>query len=285
MANRPVLIFDTSALNALLDDKESEFLIPALRSGFFVRETGTNLEEVAATTSVDRRQKLLDLCRRLLSAGGCVQPYHLIIEALIRHWIGATAFNWKDIRIRFQDYEDEIARQEIISDVLAKEQKEHARRSQDEFEKVFDDARPAFDELYRDGTVERPATFREFVDRMQIEGGAFWGIGVSFYSRFAKDQPSEETVRRFVSACPPFCALLLAVCVAQYERCIRQPNTGPSVRAGRADLFMSVYLPYCDQFVTCDPRQERALREVASVGDINVEVRSYEDFRSRFALN
>src|SRR5579884_3115632 len=94
-------------------------------------------------------------------------------------------------------------------------------------------------------------------------------------------RPDRSTVRRFVEACPPFRALVLAVCLAQYEHCIKEPNSGPSYRAGCSDLLMAVYLPYCDQFVTGDHRQERCLTEIGKVAGLTTEIRSYEAFRSQ----
>jgi hypothetical protein len=284
MAKKPCVTFDTSALNQLADDKGSASLIAGLTSGFTVRLTGTNVEEIAATPFADRRQKLLGLCRRLLSAGDCIQPYHLVVETLITNFSKAPPFDWKSISTRFPEYESEIARQEIINNQLAKEQKDHARRSQNKFVKIFEDARPRFDDLYQGGDETRPPTFCELLTRLQVEGGAFWGLGISFYERVTKNRPSEQTIRKFIDECPPFRALILAQCVAQYERCIKDPTTGRSLRAGRNDLYMSVYLPYCHQFITADPRQQRCLTEVASAGNLGVEVRSYEDFRNSFSL-
>ena len=45
---------------------------------------------------------------------------------------------------------------------------------------------------------------------------------------------------------------------------------------------MSVYLPYCDTFVTKDPGQEKALRKVAAVAALDTTLLSYGDFCSSF---
>lgn len=44
--------------------------------------------------------------------------------------------------------------------------------------------------------------------------------------------------------------------------------------------MMAVCLPYCDQFVTADPRQLPAYREVVSIGGLNTTLKSYEEFRN-----
>jgi hypothetical protein len=77
---------------------------------------------------------------------------------------------------------------------------------------------------------------------------------------------------------------MIALCAAQYDRCIRQPNVGPSLRSGRIDTFMATCLPYCDRFVTDDSRQLACYREVAAVAGIEINVNSYEEFRNGLLL-
>jgi hypothetical protein len=44
---------------------------------------------------------------------------------------------------------------------------------------------------------------------------------------------------------------------------------------------MSVYLPYCRVFVTNDHDQEASLREIAAVANLDQDIFSYDNFRSR----
>jgi hypothetical protein len=283
MVNKPVIVFDTSALNSLAYDSDSAALIPGLTSGFTVCLTGTSVDEIAAwRCGIDQRKMLLNLCKRLLSSGLCMLSHDALLRTLTTHFSETKKLNWRSVSARFADYEQEIARQENMTDELAEKQKNYMRRRQKEFAKLFDDDRPAFDRLYSRETPTRPRTFPEFVSRLGIEGGAFWGIGASFCEQVTGYRPDEQAIRKFIDKCPPFRAWLLAICFAQYDRCIRDPNSGPSLRAGKFDLYMSVYLPYCDQFITAEKRgrQLRALQEVASAANLGVRVRSYGDFKN-----
>src|SRR6266566_194266 len=60
---RPRIIFDTSALNALADEPESEAIVKSLGIGFRVRLSETSLAEIGATPRPERREELLALCR------------------------------------------------------------------------------------------------------------------------------------------------------------------------------------------------------------------------------
>ena len=105
------------------------------------------------------------------------------------------------------------------------------------------------------------------------------------YQRVTGVMLDEKSIRGSIDACPPLRAALLGLFVAYYERCIRDLKIGPSLRAGRYDLFMSVYLPYCDQFITDDDKQRRSLREVTSVGGFATEVRTYKEWRQSFSVS
>ena len=68
--------------------------------------------------------------------------------------------------------------------------------------------------------------------------------------------------------------------MAVYERCVRDERQGKSYRAGGVDLFYSAYLPYCNEFVTHDPKQLQALQMVAHLADLPIRIRSFDEFRS-----
>jgi len=56
------------------------------------------------------------------------------------------------------------------------------------------------------------------------------------------------------------------------------------MKTGRNDTFMATYLPLCDEFVTDDGGQLACFREVVSLAGLNVDVRSYQDFRKTLLL-
>lgn len=173
---------------------------------------------------------------------------------------------------------------EIIDDKVSAEERAHASNVKSTFETVFTDARPHFEELFRDGKESRRSSVAELVSRLQRPGGAFWNFGQGFYERVAKRRPDEDTIRSFVSQCPPFHALLLAVCVAQYDLAIREVD-GTKPSSHRNDLFMAVYLPYCDEFVSDDRGQQVRLREIVSLCKLTTKVRWYREFRDSFLIN
>lgn len=245
--------------------------------------TALNITEILANTSADRRSQLFDLCKLFVIDGRCLAPHHWIIERLVTmHWKGGS-FDWRAVNVGFRGGEIEIARQQIISDQLARDEREHLRKHEKDLFDYLDKRRDTFQEVFDKGT-RQPSNYADFISVLQGPGGAFWTFGAGMYQRVTGVVLDEKSIRKFVDACPPLGAALLGVFVAYYERCIRDLKTGPSFRAGRYDLFMSVYLPYCDQFITDDDKQRRSLQEVTSVGGFSTEVRAYKEWRRGFTL-
>jgi hypothetical protein len=131
------------------------------------------------------------------------------------------------------------------NDHLSQVQREQLRILQSGFEDMYNDMRPSFNALFQAKSKVRPP-LHDLIQHFKRDGGVMWAYGEVLYSKPAVTTPDEETIRSFYAACPPFRALTIALCVAQYERCIRDIRSGDSLRAGRVDTYMATYLPYCE---------------------------------------
>lgn len=284
MDDRPICTPDTSAINRLADDLDSDALIAGLRSGFFVRLTFTSIGEVIANEDADRRRKLLRVCGLLLSVGHCIDPQHEILRKMVAEFEAAPSFDWRKVPIDFPEAQVAIARGEYSGDDDARQEREENEKLKDQFAQVYEDAKPHFDRLFPSGAKNWPRNVAELVAHLQIPGGAFWTLAGNLYARVGKKSPDEALMRKFVAECDPFRAILVAFVAAQYDLCIRPECVGPSFRSGRNDTMMAICLPYCDQFVTNDKGQLACYRAVASVVGLDVTVRSYEEFRNGFSV-
>ena len=131
----------------------------------------------------------------------------------------------------------------------------------------------------RDGRAA-PIQLDEVLPMVEAEGGLLWSFGQGLYSRVAAGDTSESTVRNFMERCPPFRAIAYAYLLAWFDRSLADRQKRDKYTAGRIDLFMSIYLPYCDQFISAEVHgmQERCLQEVARTARLATMVRSYDDF-------
>jgi hypothetical protein len=105
-----------------------------------------------------------------------------------------------------------------------------------------------------------------------------WYKAQFYYDLVTTMDSTETTVKEFVDSCPPFLSLIYAEFVPWYNNAVRDPKTGERVIAHSNDLYMSVYLPYVDLFVTDDTDAEKALHEVARLAKSETKILSYDDF-------
>jgi hypothetical protein len=278
--SKPPLIFDNSAINRLADDPQRGLLQLGIRAGFCFRLTGDTFGEVVATTDASRRKFLLDLCKHLVTAGDCLLPHDELLKNVIKEHSKGDSYDWRAVGIRCKEYEDELARQEFIDDSIAAEQRRFSADVGNEFAQIYEHARPHFQKLFRRHSAP-PPSLSELIDALQVPGGAFWSMVSGLYSKPTGVNINEAAARDFADACPPFRALLTALCVAQHERSVRNRRHKST---GVFDLYASVYLPYCEEFVTADPIQQEALRQVVSLAKLTAKVRSYADFGAALLL-
>jgi hypothetical protein len=281
VSRKPIIIFDTSGINHLADEEDFNALAAGLRAGYHTRLTGSNIEEIAATTAAEDRGKLLDTCQLLLASGDCIDPFNWLVEKHVKAFDQhPKEYLWKRINVLNAEVAKVIVERTMFGDELAGQSKQSAKESKQSFEFIFCSMRAGFDEIFANGT-KRPDTFEEFINILRRPGGAFWtAYANKFYARNVSTEPEESMVRDFTDRCPPFLMMVMATAKAQYERAIVEKPKGKR-RAGRLDLLMSIYLPYCRVFVTHDDDQEACLREMATVANLEVEVLAYREFRGR----
>jgi len=293
MGDVPIVSFDTSAHNRLVDDgPRSEPIMAGINSGLWFRFAGLSVEELFACSVTDERNSLLASCRRLQSGPSeCLLASNLLTEQLIlAHFNDPATFDWKTVNVRWSDCEKAIRNSGSFTDEqVSKEQREFQSvrktlgKQQAERQRVS--LRPKIQAIFQAHGEAPPATFRPAISRLEnSEGSSVWAVAQRFYDHVTKMDTDAATVKEFMSVCPPFRALVYAMFIPWYNTAVRDYLAGEKLSAGSNDLFMSVYLPYCDWFVTNDSGQEKCLREVAAVTGLETEVLSYDDFCDRFLV-
>lgn len=280
----PTIGFDTSGINALVDDgKNSEPLMKALRCAFDVQLPALSVEEVLSTPAIKepRRELLLMCCQRLLASGQCLWPPHEILRLLITaHSSNPSQFEWTRTDVRARVYEDAIIRRDF-PDQLCRTQRKHQFEAEEGFDQMWKGLRPKLDAILAEDPSKRPANYREAVGIAKLEGGVLWGTGRGLYRYVVGSEPTETDIETFMEDCPPFRAACYGLIMGWFDGALRVQDRQPS--AGRNDLLMAVYLPYCDRFVTHDWQQEKSLREIAAEARISCDVVSYKNFSGGFS--
>ena len=205
-------------------------------------------------------------------------PFNWIIEKHAKvYQRDPSAYDWRNVNVRFVAAEQEIAREEYVH-TLGDETKRENRKAEKEFRAIFTKARPAFDKIFQSGR-ERPS-LEEVTKVLVAEGGAHFEIAADLFERATGKRPPNSGIKDFVERCPPFKALIMALCFSQYDICIRGDNVESLGKAGRVDMFSAVFLPYSKIFVTRDEGQNKALTAVAKLMELETSVVMYEEFKS-----
>jgi hypothetical protein len=294
--NRRVLTFDTSVHNRLVKiGVSSNPIYAAIKSHYFFRLAGLSFEEMVSTPQAADRLALLDGCRRLTAgpagrAWDCLNPPYEILRILIAaHAKDPANFKWLAVDVRSGGLAHEIRTGELTADdALANLQRTEQNASIKSYKAMWVQLRDKLDPIFAAQSIPRPKTFEEAF--RNGNSGLFPGMGKGFYDaglrfdaelRGEKIEPDTDmaTVQHFIDNCLPFRALLCACLMSWYNTSLRDGNGCEKFAAGRNDLFMAVYLPYCDVFVTRDAEQESCLRELTKYIGIDTEVLAFDAFK------
>jgi hypothetical protein len=269
----PIVSFDTSAHNRLVDDGVvSEPILAGLKSGFSFRFVGLSIDEMVATSDPAKRAALFTYCARLQDGlAECIYPHNELIKRMItEHHKDPASFNWKAVDVKAREYERAIRKRELFDDeVLSGEQRAELKKQRKKYEAMFRNVRPDLEEVFKKHGEVPPPTFRAAIARVERKGNLLWSMAKLLYDPIAKTDASEATVKEFMEACPPFRAAIYGMLMSWYDLAVRD-DKGEKFEAGRNDMFMAVHLPYCDRFVTAEKHreQEKCLREVAFIAGL-----------------
>ena len=294
--NRRVVTFDTSVHNRLVNIGASANPIYAvIKSRYFFRLAGLSFEEMMSTPQAADRLALLDGCRQLTAGRAgrswdCLNPPYEILRILIAaHAEDPANFQWLAVDVRSGGLAHEIRTGEFTADdALANLQRTEQNAAIKGYKAFWVKERNQLDTIFTAQGIARPKTFEE-----AFKNGSpklFPGIGKDLYDaglrfdaelRGEKIEPDADmaTVQHFIDNCPPFRAVLCSHLMSWYNTSLRDGNTSEKFSAGRNDLFMAVYLPFCDVFVTRDAEQESCLRELTKYIGVDTEVLGFDAFK------
>lgn len=290
--NKRILTFDTSVHNRLVKiGASANPIYNAVRLQYFFRLAGLSFEEMISTPQFADRRALLDGCRRLTAGRwwDCLNPpYEILRSLIVAHAADPSSFQWLTVDVRSGGLAHEIRTGELTADdALADLQRTEQNSSIKGYKAQWVQLRSHLDPIFAAQGIPRPKTFDEAFKNgspalLPALGKGLYDAGLRFDAalRNEKIEPDTDvaTVQHFIDNCPPFRAQLCALLMSWYNSSLRDGNTSEKFAAGRNDLFMSVYLPFCDVFVTRDADQESSLSELTKYIGIDTEILSLDAF-------
>jgi hypothetical protein len=247
--DRPIVSFDTSVVNRLAKHTNFVALRTKINDAYHVRMNRTVIAELVSTEAAELRAHLLNVERMLRCPGDITFPHDKILESSIRFFEEHRSnFEWKRVSIRSKKMEEFLA-DTFLDDGRSADQRKQFSDLNDQWIETFQRFSDSFNENVKDS---RPTSLDGLVELLEREDGAIlqaWGK--MLYKKHDGTDGSAECIRQFYELCPPFRAMVMVMLVQQWERCFRDLKLAPSFRAGRNDMIMATYLPYCNVFV-CD---------------------------------
>jgi hypothetical protein len=279
----PIVTFDTSAHNRLVKDgTSSRAVLAAIKAGWFFRFAALSIEELVSTPDTSLRAAFFSSCADLQNGpNDCLYPQNELIRLLVlNHFRNPATFDWRMVDVSAPEYEDALRSGSFVNDQqIAAQQSQEMKTRKTDYKEMFCRPRQPIKEVFEKHKEAPPTTLREAITRLQgADAALIWSMGKWLYDRGADTDANESSVKHFMSICPPFRALIYAMLMSWYNFGVRDPKTGQRFNAGANDQFMSIYLPYCDKFVTADEEQQKCLGEIAHLADVKTEVLSYDKF-------
>ncbi len=281
----PIVTFDTSTHSLLCKRETSEEQLATIRAKRYVQVAGLAFEEMFSTENESLRRALLGVAARLTEgehSNTLMPPHELIKTHILAHYENPRTYDWGQQDVSASSYHDELRNRAFVGDSeFSTEQREQHRDLQRQFQTNLTSLRSQYDEVFTEREVPRPRTFSESLRDMQSRPQRFdISLAKKLYDEVAGTNLSRYRLDEFISLCKPLRAFLNAHHMGRYDRALRDKHHGERFRAGRNDLYMAVYLPYCDEFVTDEKHGEQAkcLREVAALTGLPTAILTFDEF-------
>jgi len=274
-----IVIWETSAINRLAEQSNCNDLIARMKSAYIHWIPAYIFDEIAATQSGEKRDRLLSVCRELKGSSGRILITHwFLIEAAVRIFAEIGELDWEVLLESQPEYEQAMT-SGVFDDDLARVQRAQLRQRLKKVEDYFTLAKPRYERQFHSGP-DRPKTLDEIIAQSRFTG--LVQQNVRYYCESVLGHAVDlQYAERFAKAFPPIEAMICAFLIGHYHRNKPEPTPTP---AGAIDLLAAVYLPVCQRFVSEDHAQQTVLRDVVGYYSLRTEVIWFsEDFKKQFS--
>jgi hypothetical protein len=209
--------------------------------------TGTD-----SCASPDPSHSLFISCESLLNDCEIAPLNRVYVHEKARLSVHPLAEN-DTVDVRSGELNREICVGEVVADdALSAQQWQEQKEALNGYKQIWVDLRPKLDATFLAEGKARPTTFSSaFAEHGQrflpangklLYDGGLRRVAADGGDLEARFDTDIDTVKHFIDSCPPFRAFLCGIFMSWYQHSARDDRFGERFRAGRNDLFMSVYL-------------------------------------------
>lgn len=278
-----IVVFDTSGVNRLLRDVDSDALIRGVHAVGSIWISTLNLVETTATSNAEQKLKLVRLLKKMTANNEPLDMPGEIVRRAMKAYSSGTGDLTLSVEGENRIAWDVLNQPEDLDDETQQLSLKHLRQQQSEFETVHRSARQHFQDAMNRGVA--------FPDRVSTTLRAYCGnkqflhtvVAPIFKKETGADLTPDE-VKDLLEHVPELTAFLLGWAHSIFWRAVSKEKYGRN-NAGIVDLGFATYIPRITKFVTNDRKQYQALRMIATFFRPRCSVVLYDQFREGLLVN
>ncbi len=278
-----IFLFDTSAINHLIDDPDSEALLTGILATSTVWVSALNVIEVCRTTDTVRRQSLLCTLKRLTRRNRPIEAPPLLLQRLIRAYTNQLPSIDYSVGTENDAIWQILNEPSLVSGQIRLELFKWQKDLEKGFIDIHRERRPILDAAFNQG-ITRPPGVSEFLRAYANNYDLLHTTIGPIYARLTGKELPVEEIPPLLNTLPELLCFHLAWAHSIYKRSVSPEDYGRQ-NAGNVDLWFATYLPRIQRFITADERQYEAFCSISQVASPKCQVLQYSSLQKRLLIS
>lgn len=270
---------DTSTLNDLHDETDRDRILLALGRFGVSTISALNVLEACCTADHGRRVSLLEFLDQL-RGGGAPLPMAtdlLRLSLTELHESGSVAGMGTSLP---EDLMEALTNPRSVDEELRSELLKWKANLDKPSKRAHTKARKEFEDLHSSRSDLRPRTAARWIKQQYEHWPGLPGFCAEIYATLTEaPAPSDLDTALMLQKSMELRLFLFGIAHPIFQRAIKNPHAGKTIKAGTVDYWFSIYLPHCDYFFTSDCGQHRALRQAKPLQNRCTRILHYRRWR------
>jgi hypothetical protein len=276
------IVLDSSALSRIyeLPSLDRSAVLTGLRVLGHIHVTTVNVLEAAMHPDPNERAQKLTFYKELTGISSPADPPN---ELLIKTAVAYLAEE-HTIDLGSKEAWALLHATDLLSEDIRNESFAWTAQRKQEFRAMHEHLRASYQDHFAQVPADRAGSaldlIKYFCERID---NYYDGLLIPAFTRATTITPTREQISQFMQASTPWRIFWAARVHALYTRSVQQEGYGDN-NAGQTDLESSIYLAFCNTFITNDKKQYVALQDLNTLNHRNTKILWYGDLRNHFLL-
>jgi hypothetical protein len=276
------LVLDSSALSRIyeLSSRDRSAVLTGLRVLGHLHVTTVNVLEAAMHPDPTERAQKLRFYTDLTGAISPADPPNELLIKTARAYLAGQ----DTIDLGSNEAWALLHATDLLSDDIRDESFAWTAQRKQEFRATHETLRATYQEHFAQVPTDRAGSALDLIAYFCERIDHYYDtLLIPAFARATGVTPSHEQIHHFMQASTPWRLFWAARVHALYTRSV-QPEGYGDRNAGQTDLESSIYLAFCNTFITYDRKQYTALQDLNTLNHRNTNLLWYGDLRDTFLL-